>query len=159
NMCPIASVWDRNNTALLWWRGAYPTAQSFDIAVVGIIDRHSESGGVMTYLDATTDNTFVASNGAPLATSPGVNQWHTQTGAGNGGSVFSSADAVFEDAPLLRTSVTVSDVGAWDIWVNFWGSPGADWRIMAGLVLNWMQVFRQMACKQVEPGSHSSSLV
>jgi hypothetical protein len=45
------------------------------------------------------------------------------------------------------------------LWANFWGKPGADWRIKAGLSTNLMQVLRQMACKQVVAGDHSTALV
>jgi hypothetical protein len=45
------------------------------------------------------------------------------------------------------------------VWLNFWADPKADWRIKGGLSTNSMQLFRQMACRQVEPGDHDSRLV
>jgi hypothetical protein len=49
--------------------------------------------------------------------------------------------------------------GTYDLWANFWGKAGGDWRIKAGLSTNQMQILRQMACKQVETGDHTTSLV
>jgi hypothetical protein len=62
---------------------------------------------------------------------------------------------------MLKTTVSVPAAGIYDVWVNFWGNPvgGADWRIMGGLATNQMQIFRQMACKTVQPGDYNSTLV
>ncbi|MDZ7261252.1 MAG: T9SS type A sorting domain-containing protein [candidate division KSB1 bacterium] len=165
NFRPIVPAWDENNTALLWWRGTYYTAQRFDAAVVGILDRHSETVGLMSYVDATPANTFF-SDGSPLVfTGPDANkgatdnQWHQRTGFGNGGSVLTSAEIGGENAPTLKTQVMLLTAGIYDVWVNFWANPTADWRIKAGLSSSGMQLFRQMACKQVENGDHDSTLV
>jgi hypothetical protein len=125
---------------------------------VGIVERHSETDGKMTYVDATTNNTTL-STGAALVTGTALNQWHERTGSGNGGSVLASADVSGENAPTLKTTVTLPGAGTYDVWVNFWGSPGVDWRIMAGLSTNGMQIFRQMACQEVDPGDHDTTLV
>jgi len=159
NLRPIVPRWDGNNTALLWYRGVYSSALVIDAAVVGIVDHHAEVVGPMTYADATTTNTFFASTGAPLVTGSGSGQWHERTGSGNGGSVLASADVNAEDAPALRTTVTASGSGSYDVWVNFWGYPGADWRIVAGLSTSGMQIFRQMASQEVQAGDYTSSLV
>ena len=45
------------------------------------------------------------------------------------------------------------------MWINFWGNPGADWRIVAGLSTKDMQLFRQMACKEVETGDHDTTII
>jgi hypothetical protein len=84
-----------------------------------------------------------------------------RTGYGNGDSVLTSAEAGGESAPPLKTWVTVPQSGTYDVWVNFWANPstGNDWRIKASLSANNMQLFRQMACKQVEAGDHSTALV
>jgi len=37
NLRPIVPKWDAENSALLWFRGSYSTAQSYDAEVVGII--------------------------------------------------------------------------------------------------------------------------
>jgi hypothetical protein len=37
NLRPIVPAWDKNHTALLWWRGTSFTSQRFDAAVVGLI--------------------------------------------------------------------------------------------------------------------------
>ena len=167
NLRPIVPAWDKNNTPLLWWRGTYTSAQLFDAAVVGILDRRSEAIGLKSYVDATLANTTLA-DGSPLVTtgpdtSAGAvdNKWHLRTGFGNGGSVLTSAEVGGEDAPALKTRVTVPQAGTYDVWVNFWGNPttGADWRIKAGLSPNGMQLFRQMACKQVELGDHNTALI
>jgi hypothetical protein len=160
NLRPIVPPWDQNHTALLWFRATYNSAQSIDGAPVGLVDRRTESFAPMTYVDATTTNTTLAT-GAALVTGSGTGQWHLRTGNGNGGSVLASADVTAEDAPTLKTTISVPDAGIYDVWVNFWGNPvgGADWRIMGGLATNQMQIFRQMACKTVQPGDHISTLV
>src|SRR5262249_2221101 len=123
-----------------------------------IIDRHSETVGSMTYVDATANNTTLA-DGSPLVTGDAAGQWHERVGPGNGSSVLASADVNAETAPTIETTATVPGSGTYDVWVNFWGSPGADWRVVAGLSTNQMQVFRQMASRLVEPGDHNSTLV
>lgn len=166
NFRPIVPAWDENNTAVLWWRGTYLSAQNFDAAVVGLIERKSETVGLMNYVDATTANTFFA-DGSPLTTTgPNGNQgaddntWHERTGYGNGGSVLTSSETGDgENAPALKTQVTVTDAGTYDVWVNFWANPTADWRIKAGLSQEGMQVFRQMASQQVDAGAHESPIV
>jgi putative BNR repeat neuraminidase len=40
NLRPILPAWDGKNMALLWFRGTYRTAQSYDAEVVGIIARN-----------------------------------------------------------------------------------------------------------------------
>lgn len=160
NLRPIVPAWDANDIALLWFRATYNTAQSIDGAPVGLIERHSETPVKMTYVDANATNTTLAA-GAELVTGSGTGQWHLRTGTGNNGDVLASADVVAEDAPTIETTVTVPAPGTYDMWVNFWGSPlpGSDWRIMAGPTTNQMQVYRQMACKIVQPGDHDSTLV
>jgi hypothetical protein len=160
NLRPMVPVWDATDIALSWFRATYNTAQIIDGAPVGLIERHSEVPVRMTYVDANTANTTLAT-GAPLVTGTGAGQWHLRSGTGNNGDVLASADVVAENAPALRTTVTIPATGTYDLWVNFWGNPlpGADWRIMAGLTTNQMQVYRQMACKTVQPGDHDSTLV
>ena len=160
NLRPIVPAWDANNIALIWFRATYSTAQIIDGAPVGLVERHSEVPVKMTYTDANTTNTTLATGGA-LVTGTGTGQWHLRTATGNGGSVLASADVVPENAPMLETTVPVPGPGAYDVWVNFWGNPqaGADWRIVAGISTNQMQVYRQMACKIVQSGDHNFTLV
>jgi hypothetical protein len=167
NLRPIVPAWDKNNTVLLWFRGTYSSAQLFDAAVVGILDRRSDTSPLKSYVDATLANTTLA-DGSPLTTTgpdtsagPADNKWHIRTGIGNGGSILTSAEVGGENAPALKTHVTVPAAGMYDVWANFWGNPvaSADWRIKAGLSPDRMQLFRQMACKQVEDGDHDSKLV
>jgi hypothetical protein len=158
NFRPMVPAWDANHTALLWFRGTYSTAQSFDTAVVGMVERRSEISGPKTFVDATTGNTTFAT-GAALVTGPGTNEWHERTGPFNGGSVLASADVTAENAPMLKTSVAAPQSGTYDVWVNFWGNPAADWRIKAGLATNGMKILRQMAGQQVAPGQHTGALV
>lgn len=165
NFRPIIPAWDEGNTALLWWRGSYNAAQSYDAAVVGILDRSLEVVSPGHYVDANQDNTTFPT-GAPLVTTgpdgnrgPADNQWHERSGFGNGGSVLASAELGGEDAPALLTQVTVSEPGTFDVWINFWANPNEDWRIMAGLLEGNMQIFRAMACKQVEAGDHNTSMI
>jgi lysophospholipase L1-like esterase len=160
NLRPIVPAWDRNNSALLWFRAAYNSAHSIDGVPVGLLERHAEARGTMSYVDANTSNTTLAT-GAPLVTGAGTGQWHLNSGNGNGGDVLASAETVAEDAPALKTTVTAPEPGTYDLWVNFWGNPlgNADWRIVAGTATNQMQVFRQMACRTVQPGEHDTRLV
>jgi hypothetical protein len=80
-------------------------------------------------------------------------------GYGNGGSVFTSSESGNgEDAPALRTRVSVDKFGVVDIWVNFWANPAEDWRIQSGLSSGGMQVYRAMASKQVDSNAHTTSL-
>jgi hypothetical protein len=160
NLRPIVPSWDGNNTALLWFRCTYNTAQSIDGAPVGLIERHSEVPSLKAYVDADTSNTTLA-DGTLLVTGTGIGQWHLRSATSNGGSLLGSADVVAEDAPVIKTTVAVSSPGSYDVWVNFWGSPfpGADWRISAGLATNQMQTYRQMACKSVQAADYTSPIV
>jgi len=166
NFRPIVPAWNEQNTALLWWRGTYYAAQHFDAAVVGIIEHSSDSTVLMSYVDASTENTFLAADGSPLTTTgpdddagPSDNQWHIRTSYGNGTSVLTSAEIGYEDAPLIKTQVTDIEEGTYDIWANFWANPADDWRIEAGLNSDNMQIFRQMACKQVMDEDHNTELI
>ena len=166
NVRPIVPAWDKNNTVVLWCRGTYISAQSFDAAIVGIIDNKLISPSLMTYVDADLSNTTL-SNGNPLVTTgPDVNagaddnQWHQRTGYGNVGSVFTSSETGNgENVPGLKTEITVTQTATYDVWVNFWANPTADWRIKAGLSDNSMQIFRSMANKQVDDGAHNTTVV
>lgn len=165
NIRPIIPIWDKDNMILLWCRGSYITAQSFDAAVVGIIESKNETLSKMNYVDATSLNTTFA-DGSPLSTtgpdngSGGLdNRWHQRTGVGNGGSVLTSSETSGENAPALKTKITFPKRGIYDIWVNFWGNPSYDWRIKAGLSPENMQVFRSMACKQVEVNAHQTPVI
>jgi hypothetical protein len=158
NLRPIVPAWDQNNTALLWFRANYIGAQSYDAQPVGLVDRHSETPATMTYVDATTTNTTLAT-GAPLVTGNGSGQWHLRTGSGNNGTILASADVTGEDAPTIETRATVPAPGTYDVWVNFWGLPGADWRIMGGSATNQMQIYRSVGGKEVQSGDHDSAIV
>jgi hypothetical protein len=154
-------VWDANDTALIWFRGSYATAQIYDEAPVGIVEHRSEVVGQMHYVDATTDNTFLT-NGSALVLSASANRWHSQTGVGNGGTIISSADSAAENATNLMTRITVPSPGTYDVWVNFWGMTStnkADWRIQAGLTLASMQTYRSEKCEQVQPWTEDTALV
>jgi hypothetical protein len=165
NFRPIIPKWDEDNIALLWFRGTYFRAQEYDAAIVGIIENSSDSTVLMSYVDATTENTFLADGSTLTTTGPdddaGVadNQWHIRTSYGNGNSVLTSAEIEYEDAPVIKTQVTDIEEGTYDVWANFWANPDDDWRIEAGLNTDNMQIFRQMACKQVMAEDHNTELV
>jgi hypothetical protein len=165
NIRPVVVDWDSNHTALIWLRGTYNAAQNFDMAVVGIVDYKFESIGLMDYVDATSSNTFLADGSTLVTTGPGPDkgpaddQWHVRTGFGNGSTVYTSSENEGEDAPVIKTNLTIPQEGTYDIWINFWANPDYDWRIMAGLSESEMKLFRQMACKHVESGDHNSTLV
>jgi len=160
NFRPIMPLWDNNNSALLWFRGNYTSAQIVDGAVVGIVEHRGEVTGQMHYVDASTNNTFLT-NGSPVVLRLAANQWHSQTGVGNGGTIFSSADSGAEHATNLMTQVTLPAPGIYDLWVDFWGTAttNADWRILAGLNENSLQVYRSEKCEQVQPWTQDSALV
>jgi hypothetical protein len=164
NFRPIVPLWDNNNLALLWCRGTYSAAQSFDASVVGILDHKSESVGKKTYVDADTVNTTLGSGAILTKTGPDTSagvmdgRWHLKTGLGNGGTVFTSAElSSGENSPAIKTQINLPDAGSYDIWVNFWGSPvrTADWRIKAGLSTDNIQLFRSMACRQVDSADYT----
>lgn len=163
NIRPIVPAWNKDNMVLLWCRGTYITAQSFDAAVVGIIDRTSETIGKKNYVDATTTNTTMTDGSTLVATGPDSNDgasdnmWHIRTGIGNDNTVLTSAELrPGENAPMIKTQVDLPDTGTYDVWVNFWGYPKADWRIKAGLTINSMQLFRSMACQQVDSANYNN---
>ena len=163
NFRPIVPAWDGSDTALIWFRGPYSTAQIFDEAPVGIVEHRSEVVGQKHYVDATAGaggNTTLT-NGTTLTLSPSANQWHSQTSSGNGGTILSSADSTGETPPMIMTQVTVPGPGTYDLWVNFWGTgtTNADWRILAGLNPATMQTFRAQKCEQVQPFTQDTSLV
>ena len=158
NFRPVMPLWDNTDSVLLWFRGTYTSAQIVDGAVLGIVEHRTEVVGQMHYVDATTNNTFLT-NGAPLVLNPAANQWHLQTGVGNGGTIFSSADSIAENATNLMTIVTLPAPGTYDLWVNFWGNPAADWRVAAGLTPTTMQVYRSEKCQQVQAWTEDTPLV
>jgi len=162
NYRPVVPLWDTNSTALLWMRGTYYTAQIFDMTIVGIIENSSEGAEPMKYTDASASNTTLADGSGFNPTGPDANagladdQWHEHTGYGNEGSLYTSSEVEGEDAPAIKTTVKTNDTGTFDVWVNFWADPESDWRIKAGLQEDDMQIFRHMACKQVEEGDHNT---
>ena len=164
NFRPIVPDWDEHNVALLWFRGTYNAAQSFDAAIVGIIERDADIINPKHYIDANLTNTMLSTGASLVTTGPDGNrgpaddQWHQRTGFGNGNIVLTSAEIGGENAPTLKTQVIVPEEGIYDVWVNFWANPDYDWRIKAGLSIDNMQIFRQMASKQVENGDHHSTL-
>jgi hypothetical protein len=166
NFRPIIPAWEGGKTVLLWNRGTYLSAQNYDAAVVGIVERDNEVIGLATYVDAAASNTTFT-NGSPLVTTgpdanPGADddQWHLRTGFGNGGTVLASSETGNgENAPALKTHVTTGQAGTHEVWVNFWADPTSDWRIKAGLSADGMQAFRQMASKGVETGAHNPTIL
>lgn len=102
NLRPIVPAWDGSDTALIWFRGTYNAtnaAQNYDGAPVGIVEHRSEVAGQMHYVDATAGDggNTTLTNGATLTLSGSLNEWHSQTGVGNGGTVISSADSAAGD--------------------------------------------------------------
>jgi hypothetical protein len=158
NYRPIVPAWDASHMALLWFRGNYETAQIYDAAIVGLVEHRSEITSGKSFVNATTNNTALAT-GAALVPGVNANQWHERAGLYNGGAVLASADVSAENAPALRTAIMPSQSGTYDVWVNFWGNPAADWRIKAGLATNQMKILRQIASQQVEPGDYTAALV
>ena len=165
NLRPIVPAWSASETALLWWRGTYSTAQRFDAAVVGLIERADETRSPLRYVDATPANTTRTDGGAVDATGPSADQgeidgrWHVRTGFGNGDAVWASAERGSEDAPMLRTTLVPDETGTLDVFVLFWANPDADWRVRAGLAEDDLRLFRHMASQGVGEGEHTTTLV
>jgi hypothetical protein len=120
--------------------------------------------GKKVYVDADTLNTTLGSGAALTKTGPDTGagamdgRWHARTGLGNGGTVFTSAELTAgENAPAIKTQVNLPDAGTYDVWVNFWGMPTktSDWRIKAGLSTSSLQLFRSMACKEVDSSDYT----
>jgi hypothetical protein len=131
NLRPIVPTWKNGGTVLLWLRGTYNKAQNFDMAVVGLLQHPSERMGVKKYVEATPANTA-----HPVVSVP------------------ESSDTGWEDSPTLKTQVTVSEPGTYDVWANFWAGLEGDWCIRTGLSEQGMRLFRHMACRQFEKGEH-----
>lgn len=125
---------------VFWFRGDYFHAQNADTAVVGIIDRDpSDTPGLVTYVDASESNT-TRLDGSPIgATGPSDamgsddDLWNERTGFGNGGSVYTSSEIGFEDAPKLRTNIEGLSNGVYNVFAYFWSDNDEDWRLMAGV--------------------------
>src|SRR5690606_34329441 len=101
-----------NNLAVLWCRGTYSTAQSFDAAVVGILEKKLEPIDLFTYTDASLINTSLADGSPLITTGPDANtgasdnKWHQRNGVGNNGSIFTSSElSSGENAPLIKTQI------------------------------------------------------
>jgi hypothetical protein len=164
NLRPIAEPGSDGATLVSWFRGTYTNIQNVDAAVVGIIDRPNEQVGPVDYLDATAANTMYAS-GAALQTStpsgntgPLDNLWHQRTGVGNGGSVLTSSESGFENAPLLKTTIDGSELedGTYDLFAYFWSDNDEDWRLMAGLESNNLIDFRRFGSQHAETGQFAT---
>ena len=158
NLRPIIPDSHGGDTTVLWFRGTYTTAGSIDAAVVGIVDRSGEVASLINYVDANASNTKYAS-GAALQTStpsgstgPLDNLWHERTGFGNGGSVLTSSETGFENAPLLETTIDGSTLedGTYDVFAYFWSDVDEDWRVMAGLESDNLIDFRRYGSQLAE---------
>jgi hypothetical protein len=169
NFRPIIPVWDADNTAVVWFRGTYTTAQNTDAAVVGIINRNAERVGPLHYVDATTTNTARASgagdwssgpSSAEAGTSATDNLWHWRTGTGNGDDVLASGatnTSSIENAPMLKTTLTGLADGLYDVFAFFWANPGQDWRLQAGLAANDLSLFRDNGAQQADAAQFDSA--
>ncbi|MDH7605153.1 MAG: T9SS type A sorting domain-containing protein [Melioribacter sp.] len=164
NIRPIVPSWNKDNVALLWCRGTYTSAQSYDAAVVGIIERKNEKISKKNYIDASIVNTFLEDGSPIVITGPDSNsgaadnKWHLRTGYGNNNTIFTSSEIRGENAPVIKTKITVPENGTYDIWVNFWANPSADWRIKSGLSLDNMQTYRHIACQSVDENDYEVPL-
>lgn len=162
NFRPSVPSWDKDHTALVWYKGTMTRSQLFDGAMVGVVMDAKSSPGKKVFVDATAANTTLGAGGALDATGPSASngaadeKWHWRSGQGNGGSVLASAEAGGEDAPAVRTKVTVP-AGIYDVWANYLADPAGDWRIRAGLTENTMQVFRQKAGENVDGADYATA--
>ncbi len=165
NIRPIVPKWNEDNVALLWCRGTYTSAQSYDAAVVGLIENKKEKIFKKTYLDASLDNTYYEDGSSLAVTGPDSNpgssdnKWHLRTEYGNNNTIFTSSEIRGENAPVLKTQVLVSENGLYDVWVNFWANPSADWRIKAGLSLDNMQTYRHISAQSVDENDYDVPII
>jgi hypothetical protein len=157
NLRPIIPSWDAHHTAVLWLRGSYLSQRSYDLSVVGIVDRSSdESTTRITYVDANASNTTLA-DGSKLTTTVGTSRgaaddrWHERRGVGNAGNIFASNELDDEDAPALMTTLAGLTVGTYDVFVLHWANPDEDWRIQAGFSASELLVLRQKASQLAVP--------
>jgi hypothetical protein len=94
------------------------------------------SSGVL-YVDADTTNTTLADGTAMVEGSIGYatgvttadDLWELR-GFGNGVTIFESNADGGEDAPRLKTTVTITEAGTYDVYAYFWGAiySGGLWR-------------------------------
>jgi hypothetical protein len=153
NLRPIIPAWDENNTAVLWWRGTMDTSHDYDTAVVGILDRHSENIGKISYVDAIAANTTLANGSALNFSGPtggagaADGAWHFRTGVGNGG-VIAADESGAEDAPVIMTTAADLEAGVYDVFAYFWANPSADWQINAGLSPDDLMLYRIRSSQQ-----------
>jgi hypothetical protein len=161
NYRPSVPAWDKDHTALVWYKGTMSKSQIFDGALIGLI-MDGSTPGKKVYVDASAANTTLGSGGALDATGPsaangaGDSKWHWRSGQGNGGTLLASSEADGEDAPALKTKVAVA-AGTYDVWANFWGDPAGDWRIRAGLTESGMQVFRQKSGENADGADYATA--
>jgi hypothetical protein len=158
NLRPIVPDPHGGAPTVMWFRGTYSSAGSIDAAVVGIVDNANQSLGPVTYIDANASNTMYAGGAALTTTGPSGGQgaldnlWHRRTGYGNGGSVLTSSETGFENAPMLKTTINGSALkdGTYDIFAYFWSNKDEDWRLLAGLDENNLIDFRRYGSQLAE---------
>ena len=89
-----------------------------------------------TYLDSTTPNT--APNSAIIMIDAGTidtdNLWGLRTNRGNLNGVIVSAASIYEDSPLLTTTVSGLANGTYDVYAIYWSHTEAtQWQIQAAI--------------------------
>jgi hypothetical protein len=162
NLRPIVPDSHDGETTVIWFRGRYTTAHSIDAAIVGIVDRSDEQLAPVEYIDANATNTMYASGTALSTTGPSSGSgaldglWHQRTGFGNGGSVLTSSESGFENAPMLKTTVDGLQDGLYDVFAYFWSDDDEDWRLMAGLESSNLVDFRRFGSQHAEANQFAS---
>ncbi|MEG8945934.1 T9SS type A sorting domain-containing protein [Rosettibacter firmus] len=165
NIRPIVPAWNNNNLALIWCRGTYTSAQNYDAVIVGIIENKDEILSKKFYVDASINNTTFEDGSPFIITGPDSNpgqadnKWHFRTDYGNDNSIFTSSELGGENAQMLKTEITVSKKGIYDVWINFWANPSADWRIKAGLSKNNMWTYRHIASHTVNKDEYNNNII
>jgi hypothetical protein len=140
-------------------RGTYTTYTQYDLSVVGLVDTPGANpAALVTYVDATANNTTRTSGAGAWATGPGAgpgatdNLWHRRTGFGNGGEVFTADEVGTEDAPTLRMTAGVA-AGTYDVYAYFWADKDEDWEVRAGLSSTELSVFSKTSAQHVDLAS------
>ncbi len=95
-------------------------------------------GAAITYVDAVTGNTTLADGSphAPVGTIAAINDDWDGRLFGNGGLVYESngaSGATREDAPRIRTTLTLAAGEQYDVYAYFWGVATGNWRGRASL--------------------------
>ncbi len=169
NLRPVVPDWDEDNTAVVWFRGAYNNYIDYDSAIVGVVEQKDVQRGQIQFIDATPENTTLA-DGTPLTLGASGNlttgaaqgaadgKWHLRTGFANGdgagtGTVLTSNENASETVETLKTTATNDgEAGYFDVFVYYLSNTNEDWQIRAGLSEDDLLFFQKQGGDLAESG-------